>query len=69
MESKPWYQSLTVWAGKAIILLQAIPLVIAWADASFGLNLQSNPVVINILSAIAGIIAIYGRFTAKTVIK
>lgn len=69
MESKPWYQSLTVWAGKAIILLQAIPLVIAWADASFGLSLQSNPIVINVLSTVAAIIAIYGRFTAKTVIK
>lgn len=69
MESKPWYQSLTVWAGKAVIVLQAIPLLIMWLDANFGLNLQSNPVVIQLLSVVAALVAIYGRVTAKTVIK
>jgi len=69
MDSKKWYESVTIWAGKAIILLQAIPFVITWIDANYGLHLQANPVVINALSAIAGIVTIYGRITAKTVIK
>ena len=69
MESKVWYTSLTIWAGKAIIVLQAIPLLVIWLDANFNLNLQTNPVVINILSMIGGALAIYGRVTAKTIIK
>ncbi len=69
METKAWYQSVTIWAGKIIIVLQVIPLIVAWVDANFGLQLSTNPVVIQIMSAIAGIIAIYGRVTAKTVIK
>lgn len=69
MESKKWYQSLTVWAGKAVIVLQALPMLVAWIDANFGLTLSTNPTVIHILSIIAGIVAIYGRITASTVIK
>lgn len=69
MESKPWYTSLTIWASKAIIVLQALPLFIGWVDSSFGLQLATNPVVINILSVVAAIVAIYGRMTATKVLK
>lgn len=69
MENKKWYQSITLWAAKVIVVLQVIPLVVLWLDSNFGLSLSTNPLVINLLTAITAVVAWYGRLTAKTVIK
>lgn len=66
METKKWYQSITMWAAKIIVVLQVAPIVVLWLDSNFGLSLSTNPFVINFLTAIAAIVAAYGRFTAKT---
>lgn len=64
--SKPWYSSLTIWATNVVIALQALPGIITWLDASYSLHLATNPIVISVLSIIAAIVAIYGRFTANS---
>lgn len=68
MEAKKWYQSLGLWGAKAVIILSVLPLVVQWLDASFGLHLSTNPTVVSILTGAAGLVAWYGRFTAKTTI-
>ncbi len=69
MNSKPWYQSITVWAGAVVAFLQIIPTIIVEIDKVVPADLTANPIVIQALSVIAAIVAIYGRFTAKTTIK
>lgn len=69
MNNKPWYQSITIIAASIVGLLQIIPDLIAQVDAVLPVNLAANPIVIKILSVIGIIVAIYGRFTAKTTIK
>ncbi len=67
--SKPWYQSITVLAGSAVAFLQMIPFLISEIDKVVPADLSANPAVIQLLSIIAAIVTIYGRFTAKTILK
>lgn len=67
MESKKWYESLTVIAASIVGFLQTVPGIIASLDAALpNLHLAVNPIVIQVLSVIGVIVAIYGRLTAKT---
>ena len=70
METKPWYQSLTVIASGVVAFLQVLPSIITQIDAAIpSIHLATNPVVIQVLSIIGVIVAIYGRLTAKTTLK
>jgi hypothetical protein len=69
MNSKPWYQSITIVAASVVAFLQTVPLLITQVDSIFpSLHLGVNPIVIQALSIIGIIVAIYGRLTATTTI-
>ena len=67
MDTKAWWQSKTVWGGIVALL--------AGAGGMFGLSIgieDQNALTnhaVEIASAIGGLIAIYGRVTAKKEIK
>ncbi len=69
MNTKPWYTSITIWAAAFVGFLQGLPeLINAINTAAPSLGLAANPIVIQVLSIIGVIVAIYGRFTATTTI-
>lgn len=69
MESKQWFQSITIWASAFVAFLQGVPDIIVQVNAIMpGLNLSSNPLVMKALTIIGVIVAIYGRVTAKSTI-
>lgn len=67
MLTKKKYKSLTIQAGVVIVLLQGMPEIVAAIDAAIpSVALATNPVVLKVLSAVAGVVAIYGRLRANT---
>ncbi len=68
-ETKPWYQSITILAASVVGFLQFVPEIITKIDEVIPADLAANPIVLKVLSIIGVIVAIYGRFTAKTSIK
>lgn len=63
MDSKAWYLSKTMWAGVVAMVLGIATL--------FGANLESEQEnIVNLLmgaaQVIAGVVALIGRWTAKT---
>lgn len=67
--SKPWYSSLTIIAASLVGLLQLVPGAVAQIDTVIPTaHIAANPVVIQVLSIIGIIVAIYGRFTATKTI-
>lgn len=69
MENKPWYSSITIIAAGFVAFLQGLPTLVAEIDKFVPMDLSVNPVVVKVLTIAAAIVAIYGRFTAKTQIK
>lgn len=66
---KPWWTSMTIWAAGFVGFLQTVPdLVASLNNAIPSLHLATNPIVIQVLSVIGVIVAIYGRLTAKSTI-
>ena len=69
-ETKPWYQSVTIIAASVVAFLQVVPDILNTVNAAMpDLHLATNPIVMKVLSIIGIIVAIYGRFTAKTIVK
>ena len=69
METKKWYESLTIQASIVVAFLQGVPEIITQINAvAPGLGLSANPIVMKVLTVIAVIVAIYGRLTATKVI-
>lgn len=69
-QSKPWYQSVTIIAASLVAFLQVVPDLINTVNVALpDLHLATNPIVLKVLSIIGVIVAIYGRFTAKTIVK
>lgn len=64
MNSKDWYKSKTVWAGIITTLVGAAQTI----GLQFGFDLLSNPIASVILSVL-GVLGVYGRATATSVIK
>ena len=70
MGTKSWTSSLTIWAASIVGILQMIPGIITQLDVAIpSAHLAVNPFVIQVMSIIVIIVAIYGRFTATTVLK
>lgn len=70
METKSSLKSLTIQASAAIIFLQGLPEIVAEIDKAIpSMDIATSPLVVKILTVCAGIVAIYGRFRAKTVLK
>ncbi|MFN7011130.1 MAG: hypothetical protein ACK4PN_13955 [Allorhizobium sp.] len=63
LDAKPWYQSKTVWGALIAI---AAPLL-KQAGVELGLAEQANlaDALTTIVGALGGVLAIYGRVTAK----
>ena len=64
-DTKNWYKSKTVWAGIITALIGTLAL--------FGVTVQDNPEtiadsVVNLIATVSGIVAIFGRVTAKQTI-
>lgn len=69
METKKWYQSITIQASAIVAFLQIVPDIIGQINAAVpSLGLSTNPIVMKALTIIGVIVAIYGRFTAKTTV-
>lgn len=69
MGNKKWYQSLTIIASGVVVVLQALPGIIGELDKIAPQDLSADPRVIGALSATSALVAMYGRFRAKTEIK
>ena len=64
IDSKPWYQSTTVWAG--------VVAMVAGVTAGLGLDIDQVSMTEMLTTAgasIGGLIAVYGRFVAERPIK
>lgn len=64
MNTKPWWQSKTIWSDVVTVLMGALPLV----DKQFGTHLTSSPMFATAL-AMLGALGLYGRSTATTSIS
>lgn len=62
MESKPWYQSKTIWAG----VIGLVVVVYNYLVSNFGVHLPEIPEVVYAILAAFGI---KGRVDAKSVIQ
>ena len=70
-DNKPWYQSKTIWGSLIMLASLALPafgLVSLTPDQQSMMVNNIVGVVDAVLGLIGGILAIYGRFTAKTTI-
>jgi hypothetical protein len=70
MDEKKWYQSKTVWAS-LIVIIVAVLSMLGKKDEAAVVSEQSEGIadwIIQIVTAIAGAIAFYGRITAKKTI-
>lgn len=68
-DTKPWYLSTTVWASLVQILV-SLAVTFGIVDAAAGSTIaeQAPGLIISIVTALAGVLTLYGRVTAKTVI-
>ncbi len=63
MQTKPWWQSKTIWSDVATVIMGMMPLI----DKQFGTHIASSPLYSSAL-AFLGAFGIYGRTTATTTI-
>ncbi|MCA9327997.1 hypothetical protein KDA14_05700 [Candidatus Saccharibacteria bacterium] len=60
---KPWYQSKTIWSGLVVVVLSLFGVQTTGMDFD-----HIAEVVMQLITAMAGIMAVYGRFSADTVV-
>jgi len=67
MDTKKWFQSKGVWGS----LIAGAAVVAGFFGIQFGIEDQAEliEIIMAIIGASAGVIGIYGRVTASTVIK
>lgn len=66
-EQKAWWQSKAIWGG--IVAMVAAGLRLAGIEIDPALEAETLDLVLTLLSAIGGLIAVYGRVVAKSTIR
>lgn len=61
--AKPWYLSRTIWASAVTVLVSAASLL-GLSDGSIDEGAATDS-LLQIVTGIAGIVAVYGRLSAK----
>ncbi|MBO9123241.1 MULTISPECIES: hypothetical protein [unclassified Rhizobium] len=64
---KNWYSSKTIWG--AVVAILASALHFTGVDIASGDRSQIVDAIVNIAGALGGLLAVYGRVTAKSAIK
>jgi hypothetical protein len=64
---KNWYSSKTIWG--AVVAILASALHFTGVDIASGDRAQIVDAIVNIAGALGGLLAVYGRVTAKSAIK
>lgn len=68
MDEKKWYQSKTVWASLIVVVVSLLSML-GRKEEAIVVSEQAEGIadwIIQLVTAVAGAIAFYGRITAKT---